>query len=118
MIEIAYFRNCLSMNKWNNELTDELSSLLDKKNSQSKFYEITNHCINNALKDIDKKNYKSASIELNLCHNFPCSADEKWDESHFYQIELPNYIEHLYDHNLENYNERLKSLIKLLSNII
>jgi len=95
-LELCYVRNILSRNQCNSDLIKLLETIqveiFQQKHSTHKFmYEM----INLANDEIKKQNYKIASYDLDLIHNFPKDDISKWNEKYFYSAEFLDYCDNV-----------------------
>ncbi len=109
ILELAYLRNQLASKQFDDKDATLMQEIVDKIfNSKSMFKDISLNAIENCKLDISKANFKAATQEIQLIHNFPFDAPEKWNADYFYKIELLSYLE-----QVENVS-RIKKVIKLL----
>lgn len=114
-IDLAYARNQLLNNSCNTELRDNLlytqKKLVSKNNP---FFNICNQCLENAIDDIDCKDYVSAGYQINFIHNMPMNPEDfnKWDEEHFFEFEVPTFFD-----NTDGV-DRIKKMILLLAELV
>lgn len=112
-IELAFLRNQLAMGRFSNEDSELMSKFKNKMvNSNTPFKELAINAINNCEQDINSGNFKSATQEIQLIHNFTFEDFHDWNSDHFYKIELLSYIE------LANSSERIKKVIVLIAGLI
>lgn len=97
-VELAYLRNRLASSNFAEEekqlmykIKQEISGL------NTPFKNIALNAINNCEKDLKVFNFKSATQEIQLIHNFTFKEPYLWDISHFYRIELLSYLEQIDD---------------------
>lgn len=109
ILELAYLRNQLASNQFDDKDATLMQEVADKIiNSNSKFKEISLNAVENCKLDISKANFKAATQEIQLIHNFPFDIPEQWNADYFYKIELLSYLEQVED------VARIKKVIKLL----
>lgn len=111
---LAFIRNELLKGKCSDEMIDTLEEIkesLIKLNNP--FSSICKQAIFNALEDIKQSKLEEAGYQINLIHNMPMDPKDfaKWDESHFYEFELPVFFE-----NTEGAG-RIKKMIILLAEL-
>lgn len=110
--ELAFLRNKLASEKFNNEdreLMNEIKNNILISNTQ--FKDLAINAITNCEHDIENYDFKSATQEIQLIHNFTFDDFNAWNQDHFYRIELLSYIEEI------NNSERIKKLISLLAQL-
>lgn len=108
LIELAYIRNELyrgRITKEYLETLDDVKKIVIKNNNPYKGLIML--CIELAIESIQLKDYTLAAEEINFIHNFPIYDDfSSWDQDHFFNIELLNYVEKNQD------SAKLKNIIK------
>ena len=95
-LELSFIRNVLSKNKFDNELAQLLTNIqIEVASKKHPLYGFMNEMINLAHKEIENKNYKLASYDIDLIHNFPKKDISNWNEEYFYTGELLTYCDRL-----------------------
>lgn len=91
-------RNILLSGRSSDDVRRCLTDVLQKNDvilveSTKKIFEI---CIQAAVLEVDRSNFNSAGVILNLIHNLPLDEADKacWDIDYFLSIELPTFLEH------------------------
>ena len=106
IVEIAFLRNHLYLSIFTEQdemLLEQIKETL--LSSDTPFKEISMLCITNCENDISIGDFKSASREINLIHNFRFVDANTWNSNYFYTVEFASYLE-----KSEN-PERIKKLI-------
>lgn len=111
--ELAFIRNSLVNNEYNNEIKQLINQVkIDISSKENNRFYFLLHMLELAEEEINKRNYKEASYDVNLIHNFPKNINDIWNEEYFYKFDFVGY----YDYLIENKNiSKLKIVIALIN---
>lgn len=115
MLELAILRNKLIDNIFSENERDLIESIrkLLKNFIRNPFNRLIENALKNCEEDVAKNDFKSAVQEIQVVHNFPLGNTDtsKWDENHFYRVELLSYLEQV--DNVERIKKLIAELAKL-----
>ena len=112
MPTLKNLRNELWTGSFSDENQAQLQEIIDLyTQSDSPFCDLVCKVIEYARQDIEEKNFKHASVELNVINELPASKEEcaEWDKDWFYKNELAVYFEK------SKRVERLEVFVELLA---
>lgn len=110
--ELAYLRNQLASANFNEPDKQLLAKIKeDILRSNTPFKELALNAINNCENDVNNNNFKFATQEIQLIHNFTFEQPHAWNSDYFYRIELLSYLEQIDD------VQRVKKLISALGKL-
>lgn len=112
IIELAYLRNKLASEQFNDEdniLLHEVETKIAA--TDSIFRKIAINAIENCKLDIKKCDFKAATQEIQFIHNFCFYNSNKWNSDYFYKVELLSYLEQVED------LDRIRRTIQLVAEL-
>lgn len=112
IVELAYLRNQLASGNFSDtdkQLMSEIKQKILRLNNL--FTELALSAITRCEEDIKKDDFKLATQEIQLIHNFTFNEPQSWNSNYFYKIELLSYLEQIED------TQRIKKLIFSLAKL-